>query len=125
MCESDHLQQSIGYIIQPSNKKLMMSTEMEYLREKAKNMHIIDDELYFVIDEKNNTIDLTEKGREELSMGSKEGKEYFVLPDLGIEVSKLENDTILSDEEKVKRKDELYNRYSAAGSNLYQKKQGT
>jgi len=104
---------------EPSNKKLMMSTEMEYLREKAKNMHIIDDELYFVIDEKNNTIDLTEKGREELSMGSKEGKEYFVLPDLGIEVSKLENDTSLSDEEKVKRKDELYNRYSAASDRIH------
>jgi len=104
---------------EPSYKKLMMSTEMEYLREKAKNMHIIDDELYFVIDEKNNTIDLTEKGREELSMGSKEGKEYFVLPDLGIEVSKLENDTSLSDEEKVKRKDELYNRYSAASDRIH------
>ena len=47
---------------------------MEFLREKAKNMHIIDDELYFVIDEKNNTIDLTEKGRDELAKGSKEWK---------------------------------------------------
>lgn len=42
---------------EPSNKKLLQSTEMEFLREKAKNMYIIDDELYFAIDEKNNTID--------------------------------------------------------------------
>jgi preprotein translocase subunit SecA len=45
---------------EPSNKRLMERTELEYLREKAKNMYIIDDELYFVIDEKNNTIDMTE-----------------------------------------------------------------
>ncbi len=55
---------------EPANKKLLQSTEMEFLREKAKNMHVIDDELYFAIDEKNNTIDLTEKGREELSKGT-------------------------------------------------------
>jgi len=59
----------------------MQDTEMEYLREKAKNMYIIDDELYFVIDEKNNSIDLTEKGREELASGSGMEKEFFVLPD--------------------------------------------
>jgi len=104
---------------EPSYKKLMMSTEMEYLREKAKNMYIIDDELYFVIDEKNNSIDLTDKGREELSKGSKEGKDYFVLPDLGVEISKLEKDTSLSDEEKIKKKDELYNRYSTASDRIH------
>jgi preprotein translocase subunit SecA len=97
----------------------MLNTELEYLREKGKNMHIIDDELYFVIDEKNNTIDLTDKGREELAKGSKEGKEYFVLPDLGVEVSKFENDASLSDEERVKKKDELYNRYSAASDRIH------
>ena len=77
---------------------------MEYLREKAKNMYIIDDELYFVIDEKNNQIDLTEKGREELAQGSGMEKEYFVLPDLGTEISKFENDPNLSDQEKIKKK---------------------
>ncbi len=45
----------------------MQQTELEYLREKAKNMYIIDEELYFVIDEKENQIDITEKGREELA----------------------------------------------------------
>jgi preprotein translocase subunit SecA len=104
---------------EPTYKKLMLNTELEYLREKGKNMHIIDDELYFVIDEKNNTIDLTDKGREELAKGSKEGKEYFVLPDLGVEVSKFENDASLSDEERVKKKDELYNRYSAASDRIH------
>ena len=104
---------------EPSHKRLMETTELEFLREKAKNMYIIDDELYFVIDEKNNTIDLTEKGREELAKGSREGKEYFVLPDLGTEVSKLENDPDLSEEDKIKKKDELYSRYSQASDRIH------
>jgi preprotein translocase subunit SecA len=104
---------------EPSNKRLMEITELEYLREKEKNMFIIDDELYFVIDEKHNTIDLTDKGREELAKGSREGKEYFVLPDLGTEVSKFENDSSLTEEEKIRRKDELYHRYSVASDRIH------
>ena len=104
---------------EPSYKRLVQSTEMEYLREKAKNMHIIDDELYFVIDEKSNQIDLTEKGREELAKGSGFEKEYFVLPDLGYEISKFENDETISLEEKVKRKDILYKKYSEASDRIH------
>ena len=104
---------------EPSYKKLLLDTELEYLREKAKNMHIIDDELYFVIEEKNNTIDLTEKGREELALGSGIEKDYFVLPDLGTEISKFENDPNLSDEEKVRMKDKLYSHYSEASDRIH------
>jgi len=102
-----------------SNKKLMQDTEMEFLREKAKNMYIIDDELYFVIDEKNNSIDLTEKGREELAQGSGMEKDFFILPDLGTEISKFENDSNLSDEEKIKKKDLLYSKYSEASERIH------
>lgn len=104
---------------EPAYKKLMQDTELEFLREKSKNMHIIDDELYFVIDERNHSIDTTEKGREELAKGSGMEKEYFVLPDLGTEISKFENDPNLSNEEKVKRKDELYKRYSQASERIH------
>jgi preprotein translocase subunit SecA len=103
----------------PSNKKLMQATEMEFLREKAKNMHIIDEELYFVIDEKNNTIDLTEKGREELSKGSGFEKDFFILPDLGTEISKFEHDDTLAEEEKIKKKDALYQHYSVASERIH------
>jgi len=104
---------------EPSYKKLMQETELEYLREKGKNMHIIDDELYFVIDEKGNQIDITEKGREELAKGSGMEKEYFVLPDLGFEISKFENDETVSLEEKVRRKDVLYKKYSEASDRIH------
>jgi preprotein translocase subunit SecA len=97
---------------EPENKKLMTVTELEFLREKEKRMPEIDEELYFAIDEKNNSINLTEKGREELGLGTAEGKELFVLPDLGNETIKIDNDETLSDEEKLKKKDELYHVYS-------------
>jgi preprotein translocase subunit SecA len=106
-------------IADPENKKLMQATELEYLKEKGKNMHIIDDELFFVIDEKNNTIDLTEKGREELAKGTGREKDYFVLPDLGTEISKFENDSNLSDLEKHKLKEELYKKYSEASERIH------
>jgi preprotein translocase subunit SecA len=104
---------------EPAFKKLLQATELEYLREKGKNMHIIDDELYFVIDEKNHSIDTTEKGREELARGSGIEKEYFVLPDLGTEISKFENDPELPPEEKLKKKDALYNKYSQASERIH------
>ncbi|HRI46815.1 MAG: preprotein translocase subunit SecA [Ignavibacteriaceae bacterium] len=104
---------------EPSYKKLMQEVELEFLREKSKNMYIIDDELYFVIDEKNNTIDLTEKGREELAKGSREDKNYFVLPDLGTEISKFENDPSLSPEEKTIKKDALYHTYSERSDRIH------
>lgn len=104
---------------EPAYKKLMQTTELEFLREKAKNMYIIDDELYFVIDEKNNTIDLTEKGREELAKGSGMEKDFFILPDLGTEVSKFENDPSVSPEEKIRRKDALYKKYSESSDRIH------
>jgi preprotein translocase subunit SecA len=104
---------------EPTYKKLLQTTELEYLREQAKYMHIIDDELYFVIDEKNNTIELTDKGREELAKGSGNEKDYFILPDLGTEVSKFENDASMSEEEKTKKKDVLYQKYSESSDRIH------
>ncbi len=104
---------------EPENKKLLQQTELEYLREKGKYMHIIDDELYYAIDEKLNTIDLTEKGRDELAAGSSEGKDFFVLPDLGEEISVLENDETISEKEKKKKKDELYQLYSERSDTIH------
>jgi preprotein translocase subunit SecA len=104
---------------EPTYKKLLQSAEMEYLREKAKNMYIVDDELYFVIDEKNNTIDVTEKGREELAKGSGMEKDFFVIPDLGLEISKLEHDETLTEEQKIKKKELLYSHYSESSDRIH------
>ncbi|MFA7420184.1 MAG: preprotein translocase subunit SecA [Melioribacteraceae bacterium] len=93
-------------------KKLLNSTEMEFLRENSKRMPEIDEELYYAIEERQNQIDLTEKGREELAVGSKEGKQFFVIPDLGLEISKIETDASIAVEDRIKKKDELYHLYS-------------
>ncbi len=106
-------------LAEPENKKLLQQTELEFLRENAKRMPEIDEELYFAIDEKLNQIDLTEKGREELAQGSAEGKEFFVIPDLGTEISKLENDPTLTPEEKLRKKDELYHLYAERSDRIH------
>ncbi len=103
---------------EPSNKTLMQQTEIEYLRDNAKRMHEIDDELYFSIDEKSHIIDLTEKGREHVTSAN-EDKDFFVLPDMGTEVAKLEHDEHLSAEEKLKKKDELAQLYSERSDRIH------
>jgi preprotein translocase subunit SecA len=103
---------------EPSNKTLMQHTEIDYLRDNGKRMHEIDDELYFAIDEKNHSIDLTEKGRDYLTSAN-EDKEFFVLPDLGSEISVLEHDETLTPEAKQLKKDELAEIYSKRSDSLH------
>ncbi|MCI0450430.1 MAG: preprotein translocase subunit SecA [Chlorobi bacterium] len=103
---------------EPSNKTLMQQTEIEYLRDNSKRMHEIDDELYFAIDEKAHSIDLTEKGREFLTSGG-EDKDFFVLPDMGTEIAHLENDETLIHEEKQRKKDELAELYALRSDRIH------
>lgn len=105
-------------ISDPTNKRLLHSTEMEYLRDQSRRMHEIDDELYYSIDEKNHSINLSEKGRELLTSSTKE-KDFFVLPDVGTEVSLLENDTNLSEDEKIKKRDELNQHYAERSERIH------
>ena len=100
------------------NKRLLQETESFYNRDKAKEMHVVDDELYFVIDEKSHVTDLTEKGRELIAPTASE-KDFFTLPDLGSEMAILENNDKLSIEEKEKQKDELYKVYSERSDRLH------
>jgi len=100
----------IKFLSEPGMKALMLKTENFYLAEQAKNMHIIDDELYFVIDEKNNTIELRDKGIDLLTE-SYEDPTFYILPDIGSVVAELERQN-LSDLEKIEKKDSLMRDYS-------------
>jgi len=95
----------IKYLSEPGMKSLMTKTESFYMQEQSKHMHIITDELYFVIEEKNNSIELTEKGIDLLSM-SYEDNNFFVLPDLGAELAELDKSD-LSDEKKLAKNSDL------------------
>jgi preprotein translocase subunit SecA len=90
----------------PSNKKLVHQTEMEYLRDQSRRMHEIDDELYYAIDERNHQINMTDKGRDLLTPLVRD-TDFFILPDLGTEFSILENDDEMKPEAKQEKKDEL------------------
>jgi preprotein translocase subunit SecA len=95
----------IKYLSEPGMKSLMTKTESFYMQEQSKHMHIITDELFFVIEEKNNSIELTEKGIDLLSK-SYDDNHFFILPDLGAELAELDKSD-LSDEKKLERKSEL------------------
>jgi len=103
---------------EPANKKLMQQTEMEYLRDQARRMHEIDDELYYAIDERDHTINLTEKGRELLA-GSSNDKDFFVLPDVGTEIANIENDPSLTPAQKQQKKDELNLQYAEKSDRIH------
>jgi preprotein translocase subunit SecA len=102
----------------PSNKKLVQRTESEFLRDQARRMPEIDDELYYAIDEKNHQINMTEKGREYLQpmVGD---KDFFVLPDLGTEFSLLDNDHALSHDQVQQKKDELNRLYAERSERIH------
>jgi len=103
----------------PTNKRILQHVENEFTREQNKRMHEIDDELFYAIDEKNHTIDLTDKGRDVLSKNYGGDRELFILPDIGTEFSELENNDSISDEEKQKKKDEITRAYSDISERLH------
>ncbi len=109
----------IKLLNEPAYQKLLNSTELEFLRDNAKRMPEIDEYLFFAIDEKQNSLDLTENGREELATGSSEGKDYFVLPDLSDGIGQIDSDTSASIEDKAKRKDALYHLYGERSDRIH------
>ncbi|MCK9203887.1 MAG: preprotein translocase subunit SecA [Bacteroidales bacterium] len=100
----------IKFLSEPGMRALMQKTENFYLAEQAKNMHIIDDELYFVIDEKNNTVELRDKGIDLLTE-SYEDPTFYILPDIGSVIADIEREK-LSELEKIEKKDSLLRDYS-------------
>ncbi|MFA6469224.1 MAG: preprotein translocase subunit SecA [Bacteroidota bacterium] len=98
-------------------KKLMLETESIYIAEQNKRLHEIDDELYYAVEEKNHSIDLTEKGREFMASGT--DKDMFVLPDVGTEMSIVENDATISFEQKQAKKDEINRVYAERSDRVH------
>ena len=74
---------------EPSTQKLIQRTEALYLQDNAKNMPIVDEYLFYAVDQKMNSIEMTDKGREFITKKG-EDAEFFVIPDLGVETSKIE-----------------------------------
>lgn len=102
----------------PELQKLRQQTELFFLRDKGRRMPEIDDELYYTIDEKNHNVDITEKGRNLLTSAS-EDTDMFVIPDIAAELSELEGDENLSEQEKQLRKDKAYVLYAERSDRIH------
>ena len=107
----------IKFLSEEGMKTLLQKTEGFYMQNRGENMHLIDDELYFVIDEKQNTVDLTEKGIDSLC-AAYNNPDFFVMPDVGAEIAELEHQN-LSNDEKVLRKAELMRNFSEKSERLH------
>ena len=107
----------IKYLSEPGIKQILLKTEEFYMQENSKHMHIATDPLLFVIDEKHNSIELTDKGIDTMTR-STEDPNFFVLPDVGAEIAEIEK-MGLSDEERDARKDAALQDYSIKSERVH------
>jgi preprotein translocase subunit SecA len=107
----------IKFLSEPGIKAILLKTENFYMQEQSKNMHIMDDELFFVIDEKNNSIELTDKGID-LITKSYDDPKFYILPDVGAEIAEMERRQ-LTDKEKLEQKAELLRDYSVKSERIH------
>lgn len=107
----------IKFLSEPGIRAQLQKTENYYMQDQAKEMHIVDAELFFVIDEKNNSIELTEKGIDLLS-GTDGDKDFFVLPDLSTQLGEAEKSG-KSEEEVLAEKDQIIQDYSIKAERIH------
>ncbi|MBR0489873.1 MAG: preprotein translocase subunit SecA [Prevotella sp.] len=108
----------IKYLSEEGIKSGMLKTEAYYMENNNRRMPEAVEPLYFVVDEKLNSCDLTDKGTEWLAKQVND-KDLFVLPDITTQLSALESDTTLSDEERINKKDELMSYYAVQSERVH------
>ncbi len=107
----------IKFLSQEGVKTLMLKTEAKYMQDNSREMHIVTDPLFFIIEEQNNTVELTDKGIDVLTQGIGDSK-FFVLPDIASDLSAVTNEP-LSDEEKAIKRDSLLADYSVKSERVH------
>ena len=107
----------IKFLSEEGMKGLLQKTENFYMQENNKNMHIVTDPLYFIIEEQQNSVELTDKGIDLISAGF-DDPEFFVLPDMGSKMADLENSG-LEREELLEKKDKLLQDYSIKSERVH------
>ena len=107
----------IKLLSEQGNKALMHKTENYYMQDNSKNMHLVTDELFFVIDEKNNAIEMTDKGIDLITSAS-EDTSFFILPDIGSEIADIEKQNI-AQPQKLELKDKMLQDYAVKSERLH------
>ena len=108
----------IKFLSEDGIKAGMLKTEEYYMENNNRRMPECVEPLYFVVDEKQNSCDLTDKGTEWLS-NQVNDKDLFVLPDIATELSELETVTTLSEQEKIDKKDDMLNHYAVQSDRVH------
>lgn len=107
----------IKFLSETGVKSVLQHTENFYMQEQNKYMHIIDDDLYFVVNEKDRTVELTEKGMDFLT-GMGEDRNFYQLPDIGSKLADLEHENITS-EEKAAKKEQMLADYAVQSDRVH------
>jgi len=107
----------IKYLSEPGIKQILLRTENYYMQDQNRNMPVIDEELYFVIEEKQNSVDIMDKGIELVSHNADEAK-LFIMPDVGAEIAEVEKSN-LDPKEKSLQKSEIYRNFSIASERIH------
>ena len=107
----------IKFLSEAGNKQLLLKTENFYMQDNSKQMHLVTDDLFFVIDEKQHSVELTDKGIDLISQSVSDNK-FFVLPDIGSEIAELEK-IDLKPEEKLSKKDAMLSDYALKSERVH------
>ncbi|MDC8102574.1 hypothetical protein MTQ02_22275 [Chryseobacterium rhizosphaerae] len=109
--------QLIKFLSESGNRALLQKVEAQYMQDNNRDMPIVDKDLYFVIEEKNNQVDLTDKGVEYMSQGNSDAN-FFVLPDIGTEIAEVEAKN-LSKEEEFEAKERLFSDFAEKSERVH------
>ncbi len=108
----------IKFLSEPGNRVKLQKAENHYLADQQREMPKADEELYFYIDEKNNSVELTDKGIQ-LITGQGEDPHFFVLPDISLGLAAIDTDTSLPADQKLLKKESLINEYSVKADRIH------
>ncbi len=108
---------TIKFLSEPGVRMKLQKAENYYLADQSREMHIADQELYFYIDEKNNSVELTDKG---ISLITKAGEDphFFIIPDISVGLNSVEKSELPS-EEKIRQKETIINDYSVKADRIH------
>ncbi len=108
----------IKFLSEPGIRSKLQKIENHYLADQQREMHKVDEELFFHIDEKNNSVELTDKGIQMITKGG-EDPNFFILPDISIELNAIDTDVALTAEDKLHRKEAILNDYSLKADRIH------
>ncbi|MDD7456439.1 MAG: preprotein translocase subunit SecA [Bacteroidales bacterium] len=108
----------IKFLSEPGMKQLLQKTENFYLQDNERQMPLVTDELYFVINEQQHSVDMTDKGHDALAQ-SVSDPNFFVLPDMGSQIAEIQRTLSLSPEQRQEKKDALMEEYSLKSERVH------